>query len=157
MDDKISAYRLSALKSIQMAKYLLSTTYPMIKEPKTLFSISDHVLSSMMSSVSALLFFERSKRIIPPYHDTDESKFNAFRQHLVKKYKFEEFLAAILRIENLAKDRKKAPIEFSRNDKYVICSDQFSKIQTISEQDVKNYIKKAQDFVSKIDSVISNE
>ena len=157
MDNKISQYRHSALKSIQMAKYLLSTTYPMIKEPKTLFSISDHVLSSMMFSVSALLFYERNKRTMPPYHDNDESKINAFRRYLVKKYKFEEFLAVMQRIGNLNKERKKAPIEFSRNGKYVICSDQFSKIETISEQDVKNYIKKAQEFVSKIDGVISNE
>ena len=87
--DKLLQYRQGALKNVQMASYLLSTTYPLIKEPKTLLMISDHVFSSLMSSVSQILFFERSKRTIPPYHETDESKINSFRQYLVKKYKFE--------------------------------------------------------------------
>src|SRR5690349_3870716 len=99
----ILQYRQNALKNVQMANYLLSTTYPMIKEPKTLLSISDHVFSSFMSTVSALLAYERDKKLIPPYHDTEESKLNAFKQHLVKKYKFGEYLKAMERIRNLSK------------------------------------------------------
>ena len=105
--DNISHYRQSALKSIQMAKYLLTTTYPLIKEPKTLISISDHVFNSFMSSVSMLLLFERNKKSINPYHNTNESKLNSFKNYLVRKYKFEDYLKTIEKIENLAKEHKK--------------------------------------------------
>ncbi len=140
-----------------MAKYLLSTTYPMIKEPKTLLIISDHVFQSLISSVSALLFYERSKKSIPPYYDNNESKINSFKQHFVRRYKFEEYLAIMERIANFSKERKKSVMEFSRDRKYVVCGDQFSNIETVSEEDVKRYIRKAQEFVTKIDNVMASE
>ncbi len=152
-----SQLKQSSVKNIQMANYLLSTTYPMIREPKTLLSISNHILSSFISTVSLLLYFERQNKTIPPYHDTNESKINCFKQNLVKKYKFEEYLMLIERLVNLSKEHKNASIEFSRDRKYVICADQFSSINTISEQDVKNYIKKAKEFYAKVEGVIPNE
>lgn len=153
----ILQYRQNALKNVQMANYLLSTTYPMIKEPKTLLSISDHVFSSFMSSVSALLAYERNKKLIPPYHDTDESKLNSFKQNLVKKYKFGEYLRTMEKIKSLSTEHKNSSVEFTRDMKYVICADGFNKIQTVSEQDVKGFIREAKDFIGKMDAVISNE
>ena len=147
------SYRSSAVKSAQMADYLLSTTYKLIKEPKTLLSISEHVLSSFMSSVSALLAFERTKKTIPPYHENNESKLNCFREHVAKKYDLQQYLDTIERINYLSQEHKKAPIEFTKDKKYVICSDQFTKIETISEEDVKNYIRKAKEFVIAVDKV----
>ena len=155
--DNISNHRQSALKSINMAKYLLTTTYPLIKEPKTLLSISDHVFNSLMSSVSMLLLFERGKKTINPYYNTNESKLNSFKNNLVKKYKFEEYLNTIEKIENLAKEHKKSAVEFSRDKKFVVCDSQFKNIQIISENDVIENIKMAIDFNEKVSSVVSNE
>ncbi len=155
--DKLLQHRQSALKNVQMAAYLLSTTYPLLKEPKTLLMISNHVFSSFMSSVSAILFFERSKRTIPPYHETNESKINCFKQHLVKKHSLQEYLETIEKILNISKEHKNAAIEFSRDKKYVICADQFSKIETVSEEDVKHYVKKAKEFITKVGEIVSHE
>ena len=146
-----------AVKNVQMADYLLSTTYPLVKEPKTLILISNHVLSSFMSSVSALLAFERSQRTIPPYHDTNESKLNCFRQHIVGKYKLEEYATVIERIMRLSEKHKQAAISFSRDKKYVMCADQFSTIESISEADVKQYIRKAKEFITTVDRLVLHE
>ncbi len=148
--DTVLQHRQNALKNVQMAIYLLSTTYPLLKEPKTLLLVSDHVLSSFLSSVSSILTFERSKRSIPPYHETTESKLNSFKQYVVKKYGLENYLESIEKILNLSKQHKEATIEFTRDRKYVICADQFSTIQTVSEDDVKQYIKTAKDFIVKV-------
>jgi hypothetical protein len=146
-----------AVKNVQMASYLLSTTYPLVKEPKTLLLVANHTLSSFMSSISALLSFERSQKTIPPYHDTTESKLNCFKQNCVKKYKLEEYLTVIERIIGLSEKNKKAAISFSRDNKYVICADQFSTIETISEADVKLYIKKAKEFALKVQTMLPHE
>jgi len=140
-----------------MAKYLLNTTYPLIKEPKTLLSISDHIFNSFMSSVSMLLVSERNKKTIPPFHETTESKINSFKQNLVKKYRFEDYLNTIEIINNLSKHHKKSAVEFSRDRKFVLCDSQFKDIKIISEQDVKSFIEKAAEFNEKISSVVSNE
>ena len=155
MDDIIQS-RQSALKSIQMAKYLFTTTYPIIKEPKTLLSISDHIFNSFMSSVSMLLISERNKKLIQPYHETTESKMNAFK-NLAKKYKFEEYLETIEIINNLGKHHKTSAVEFSRDKKFVLCDSQFKDIKTVSETDVKSFIQKAMQFNEKVSSVVSNE
>ena len=155
--DKVSQARQSALKSIQMAKYLLTTTYPLIKEPKTLLSISDHVFNSFMSSVSMLLLSERNKKTIPPYHETTESKMNSFKQNLVSKYKFEDYLKTIEIINELGKKHKKSAVEFSRDKKFIMCDKKFADIKTLSEQDVKSFIQKAIEFNEKVSNLTANE
>ncbi len=140
-----------------MAKYLLNTTYPILREPKTLLSISDHVFNSFMSSVSMLLIAERNKKNIPPFHETTESKINCFKQNLVKKYKFEDYLNTIEIINNLDKNHKKSAVEFSKDRKFVICDSQFKDIKTISEDDVESFIEKAAEFNEKIISMVPNE
>ncbi len=155
--DKIIQSRQSALKSIQMAKYLLNTAYPLIKEPKTLLSISDHIFNSFMSSVSMLLISERNKKNIPPFHETTESKINSFKRNLVKKYKFEEYLQTIGIINNLNKHHKTSAVEFSIDRKFVLCDSQFKDIKTVSESDVESFIEKATEFNEKISNAVSNE
>ena len=155
--DKIVQSRQSALKSIQMAKYLLNTTYPILKEPKTLLSISDHIFNSFMSSVSMLLLAERNKKNIPPFHETTESKINSFKQNLVRKYRFEDYLNTIEAINNLSKHHISSAIEFSRDRKFVLCDSQFKDIKTVSERDVRSFIEKASEFNEKVSSVVSNE
>lgn len=154
---KLSEYRQNALKSIHMASYLLTTTYPMLKELKTLLIISNHVFQSFMLSVSQILIFERSKRAIPPYYESTESKLNSFRNYLVKKYSLQEYLEVIERIMNLSKVHKEASMEFTKDKKFVICSDQFQRIDTISEDDVRHFIKKAKEFAVKAEELTINE
>lgn len=152
--DKITEYQQESVKSVQMANYLLSTSYKLVKEPKALLSITDHVLSSFLSSVSALLLFERTKKEILPYHENDESKMNAFRK-LVPKYDLQNYMATIETIINLSQEHKKASVEFSRDNKFIICSEEFKKIETVSETDVKEYIKKAKEFTQVIGRIIN--
>jgi len=155
--ESITENRKQAVKNIQKANYMLGTTYPLLREPKTLLSVSNHALASFLSSVTALLLFERSQKLIPPFHENDESKINAFRQHVVAKHKLYEYAAVIERIRNLSQQHKKASIEFTRDNKFIICSDQFQKIETLSQEDAQNYIQKAKDFLKKVEDIISNE
>jgi hypothetical protein len=143
-----------ASKNLKMANYMLTTTYPLLNEPKVLMSINNHVLSSFMSSISALLAFERSNKNIPPYHNTTESKINCFKQHIVKKYKFENYLVVIEKMMTVNKEHEKASIAFTRDNKYVICSDQFEKIESLSKDDVKKFISNAKEFLEKIEGVV---
>lgn len=147
----------NALHEVQSAGYLLSVAYHITKEPKTLLLVADHALSSFMFSVSALLAFERAKKTILPYHDTVESKFNAFKETMVKKYNLHSYAQTIREIMELLQERKEAPVEFSKDMNYVICSDQYEKIRTVSETDVKRYIQSAKEFAAIVQSVISHE
>ena len=146
MDD-ITQYKQNAVKAIHQANFLFSTTYKMIKEPKALLSISSHVLTSFMNSVSAILAFEGV--ILAD----DEAKLQYFKKESVKKYGLQEYDTLIERISFLLQEHKKSVVEFTRGSSYVMCSDQFSKVDKISESDVQNYIKKAKEFVSVVERI----
>jgi hypothetical protein len=154
--DKIIQHHQNAIREIQTAAYLLSTTYKLIKEPKTLLPISEHVFDSFMSSVSALLLFERNKKTIQPYHDNSESKLNAFKK-LAKKYDLQNYINTIEEIMNLAKEHKKSSVEFTKDGKYVLCSQEFKRINTVSETDVRNYIKTAREFITHVERLTAHE
>ncbi len=153
----VISYKEAAMKELQMANYLISTAYRLTNETKNLLLVSNHVLSSLMNSVSAILFFERSKRAIPPYHNTQESKLRAFKEHLVKRYGLQTYYETIQKIINLSKGHENASVEFTRDNKYIMCAPQFKKIDTVSENDMKNYIKDAKEFVSHVERIIANE
>jgi hypothetical protein len=155
--DKIIAYKETAVKELQMAAYLLSTAYKMAKEPKNLLLISNHVRSSFSNSLSALLFFERSKKLIPPYHETDESKLGAFKEHLIKKYGLVEYYDIMKKLVVLPEEHKNASVEFTRNGKFVMCAPEFKKIEILSEQDVISDMRKAKEFITKIERIVVNE
>src|SRR5689334_9218982 len=100
--DETMMYKQNAVKAIYQANYLFSTTYKMIKEPKALLSISSHILSSFMHSVSAILAHEN---IIL---ESDEEKLQYFRKNLVSKYGLQEYDTLIGRIEFLQKEHKRS-------------------------------------------------
>lgn len=154
--DKLSKHKQDALKSIQKADYLMGTTYPMLKEPKTLLIISDIILSSFLSSASVLLSLERSKKTIPPYHDTTESKMSALKEYIVRKYKINEYFELMQRMLTVEQEQKQAPIQFSRDKKYVLLS-QNNKVTAVTESDVKLYIKKAKELYTLVDQLTANE
>jgi hypothetical protein len=154
--DKISENIREAEKRYQMAYYMLNKTYPLFNEPKVLLSISDHVFSSFIASVSALLAYERSKKSIPPYHNTNESKLNSFKQYLVRKYKLENHLKTIESLVALSTGHKESVIEFSRDKKFFMFGDQFKKMDTISKEDVKANIEKAKEFNEVIARMVLN-
>jgi len=145
--DETAMYKQNAVKAIYQANYLFSTTYKLIKEPKALLSISSHILSSFMHSVSAILAHEHIAL------GSDEEKLQYFRKNLVAKYGLQEYDNLIGRIEFLQKEHKQASVEFTRGSSYVMCSNQFSQINSISETDVQNYIKKAKEFVSVVERI----
>jgi len=149
-------YLSKSITELKNAKYLLSTSYKILKQPKALLSVSNHVFDSFMLSVSALLSHEKNKKSIQPYHNNTESKLNRFKE-LSKKYSLQKYESTINEIMNLSKEHKEAPVEFSRDGKYVLCSEQFKSIKTVSESDVKNYINSASEFLIQVQRLTANE
>ena len=52
-------------------------------------------------------------------------------------------------------ENKKSPVEFSKNEKYIICSDTYKTI-SISHKLVKDSLAKAKLFIDEVNSIISN-
>jgi len=146
-----------AKKNIKIADHMLSVTYPLIKDPKLLLAIIENIFLAYTNAMNAIVYYDRLFKRIPPFQDSFESRFNVFRQRCLIKHNLpRNFATEIQELKDIITEHKNSPIEFSRNDKFVICSDNY-RIKTISLNDIKNYIEKAKLFIQAMDNIVGKD
>lgn len=146
----------NAKKYIRTADHILTMTYPLIKDPKLLLAVMDNIFLALTNSISALLYVERYQRLIPPFHDNFESKFNIFKLKVLDKYKLDRsYIPFIEEIKEIITKHKAADVEFSRKDAFVICSNGYQ-MKVVSAGNVKSYVEKTKSFIQQIDELTKN-
>lgn len=151
--EKFFEARHKAKKYLRTADHILTMTYPLINDPKLLLAVMDNLFLAITNSLSTILYFERYQRLIPPFHENFESKFNLFKFKIISKYNLnKDYLQTIQEVKEIIAGHKKAPIEFSRKDMFVICSDGYQ-MQTVSINQVKNYVLKINNLIKDIETI----
>jgi len=136
-----------AINSFRVAVYVSTDTYPAVKEPKLLLAIVDDLFISMDYLMKAVL----SKKDVD-FDDQFISLFMYFKS-AAKEFGFDdEDFDHVFRIHKLIDDHKKSAVEFSRNDKFIICGDNY-KLEPIGVEDVKGYIFKSRHLLNRLESI----
>lgn len=152
--EKYEELRDIARKKIKIADHMLTMTYPMIKDPKLLLAVMENIFLALTNSIGSLLHYERNYKRVPPFQDTFVSKFNVFRQKCVGRFNIDpELVLMVQEIKDIIMQHKKSPVEFTRNDSFVICSEDY-KMKTISLEKMRNYIIKSRLFIQNISSIL---
>ena len=155
--EKYEQLRDNARKKIQIADHMLTMTYPMVKDPKLLLAVMENIFLALTNSIGSLLYYERQYKLVPPFQDTFVSKFNVFKQKCVKRHNIdEEMILLVQEIKDIIMQHKKSPVEFTRNDSFVICSEDY-RMKTISLEKMKNYISKSRLFMQHINSIVGKK
>jgi len=142
-------------QNLKVAEHMVFVTYPFVKDNKILLAVVENIFLSMTNTMGALLHYERLFRQIPPFHDNYESKLRMFKEKLVRKFRIDQKnLLAMEELKNIILDHKKSPVEFSRANKLVICSDDYS-MKTISIESVKVYLSAARQFQKDAEGIVS--
>ncbi|MBW3014993.1 hypothetical protein KY330_01075 [Candidatus Woesearchaeota archaeon] len=153
--EKYQEARDKAIKYIKTADHMLSVTYPVVKDTKLLVAVMDNIFLSLTSSMAAILYFDRLFKQIPPFHNTFESKLNMFKEKSMHLHGLDEsFIRLMMDIKEIIVQHKESPMEFSRNDKFVICNKDY-KMRTLTTVQMKEYIAKTKVFVSKMNEVVN--
>jgi len=153
--EKYEELRDIARKKIQIADHMLTMTYPMVKDPKLLLAVMENIFLALTNSIGSLLYYERNYKRVPPFQDTFVSKFNIFNQKCVRMYSIDqEMILMIKEIKDIIMQHKKSPVEFTRNDSFVICSESY-RMKTISLEKMRNYITKSKLFIQNINNIIN--
>jgi hypothetical protein len=148
--ERFQVARETARKNIRIADHMLTITYPMVKDPKLLLAVLENIFLSLTNAMGAVLYHERLFKRIPPFHDTFESKYNMFVAKVVPKYGIDRtMLNVMVEIKDILLEHKKSPVEFTRQNKFVICSDSYN-MKTISLEQLKAYIAKTKVFVEQM-------
>jgi hypothetical protein len=146
--------REEAKKKIRIADHMLFVTYPLIKDPKLLIAVIENIFLTLTNTTGYILYYERKFKNVPSFFDTFESKYRVFSEKIVEKYKIDKnYLEFLKKIRNILIAHRRSPMEFSRKDKFVICSSDY-KLEVLGVNEIKDYLEKAKSFFSLIDKII---
>ena len=140
-------YKTEAEQKLRAADHLLSTTYALVKEPKLLVSVVEHLVQSIDAAIHAVLIHEQlGIKIDGPL----EYKLDLYRRKIASKHGNDAGLIEFaMTLHALVEERKKSMVEFKRKEQWIV-SDKDFHLQSFNEQDVKNYVKKTKQYVAQL-------
>ena len=145
--EKFQESRAKAERSLKIADHMLFVTYPLIKDDKLLMSILENIFLAFTNSMGAVLYYERLFKRIPPFHDNYESKLKLFVHRVMPTYNIDRrFVDAAGKVRDLLVERKTAPVEFIKNGKFIICSQDYQ-MRAISVDMLKGFVQVAKEFI----------
>lgn len=138
----------------KLSGHILRVTYPVVKEPKVLLLSLENTFLASTNAIAALLYAERSRKAIPPFHDSFNSKYHIFTEKLskTKGFSIEEY-SYIEKMRDLLLFQKKSPVEFTRDEDFILCSDEYD-IQKVTITDTTEYLTKTTKLIKKIEMMI---
>jgi hypothetical protein len=155
--EKFQELRDSANKKLKIADYILTMTYPMVKDPKLLLAATENLFLAYSYSMSSLLYYEQIFKRIPIFPDNFSSKLEVFRNKCLERYKIDaDYIKIIKELKEIIILHKKSPLEFPRNESLIICNDSY-RMRTVSPVMVKEYVEKAKLFIKRVSTIVSKD
>lgn len=155
--EKFQELRDEAEKKLHLADHMLTMTYPMIKDPKLLLSAIESLFLAFSYGMSSVLYYERLFKRIPLFPDDFRSKFEVFKDRCSERYNLDkEYLKIMQELKEIIVAHKKSPMEFPRNDAFVICSADY-RTKVIFPNMIKIYVEKAKLFIKRVSAIVSKD
>ncbi len=147
----------NAKKHLKVADHMTYVTFPVVKDNKLMMIVMENLFLSLSNAMTALLEYELMMRRISPYGKMFDEKFEAFRNDIQHRYNFDkEQLLMIKRIKEIVVEHKRSPIEFSKDDKFVICSNSYE-MKTVTIEQMKEFLAKTKIFIEEIDYILNTK
>lgn len=154
MDEQFIEYLEASKKRLSIADHMLTQTFPLVKDPKLLLGVLNNLFLTVEFGLTAVLFHQRKFGNIPSFGESFESRLATFNQYLVEKYDFFDDVGGFLeRVSTLVDAHKQSPVEFSRQNSFVICDDNYN-IEKIEYAEMRELLSKAKKFFSSVYSII---
>ncbi len=152
--EQFQSAREDAKKNIKLADHMITVTYPLIKDSKLLLAVMENLFLAYTNAMSSILHYDRLFKRIPAFPDTFEGKFRMFRNKCMLKHNLSKnFANEIQDIREIMEEHRKSPVEFSRKDRFVICSDNYN-MKSLSPEDIRRHIEKAKLFIQAMDNIV---
>ena len=153
--EKFQELRELSKKKLKIADHMLTMTYPFVQDPKLLIAVIENLFLALTNAMGSLLYYERLFKKIPPFQDSFASKFNMFKAKCVTKYNIDtDYIMMIQELKEIIIEHRKSPVEFSKKDRFIICSEDY-KMKIISLDQLKDYIKKTKLFIQQTNNIVS--
>lgn len=138
-----------AISCFKVADHLTYVTLPLVHDNKLIITILENINLALIHGMNAVLEYEKHYKRVLLLNDGFEFRYEVFTKKIIGRYGFiKEDALLIYELRNFVKERKEAPIEFTRVNKFVICSDNY-RMKTVSIEDIKKYLLKTKTFLLK--------
>ena len=155
--ESLKTLRAQAQEKLKVADHLISTTYSLVKEPKLLVSVIENIYQALDLTVTALLEYEKNFKSIPSYEKTFDDKIEIFRRKVATKYDVSsDTIEFIVQLKKTVDEHKKASVEFSKKETFVISDNNYN-MTTLKVEDVKKTLTKARHYVDELFKIIKYE
>jgi len=146
--------RKRAQQQYDAAFYLLTVTFPTAKDPKLLMGVLYNIFSSLESTMETILLYERELHLVPTFHTSFRGKLTMFCSKSLKRNKIPpEMVTLMTHLNNILELHKKSPIEFQRDNRLIICSNDYE-LTPISLHNLREYLSKSKHFLEIADNII---
>lgn len=153
--EKFQELRDIGKNKLHIAEHMLTQTYPQLQEPKLLLAVLENVFLALSNMIGAILYYDRTFKLVPPFSDTLEAKLIIFQTKSMPRHKIDrKFINMIQEIRETLLLHKSSPVEFVRNDKIVICDNDYS-MKTVSANKIKDYIILSKEFMAITETITS--
>ena len=152
--EKFQESLLKAKKGIHREDHMLFVTYKLVNDPKLLLSAIKNIFNSLQYTVDSLLAYERLFKRIPLYPENFGSKFSILKDNCINRLNLNQsYLYLIKDIHTLLVDHKNSPVEFSRKDRFIICSSDY-RTKSISLKEIKEYLSRSKSFIKDVEVIV---
>ncbi len=137
-----------AQKTIQIVDHMVYVTFPLIKDKKILLKILKETKNAIANCINAILQYEYLHKRIDLYKDA-KANFRLFIKKCCPYYKITKKESdSIIDLFELAEKHKQSTIEFVRQEKVVILSENL-KTETITIEKIKEFLILAKSIMEK--------
>ena len=152
--EKYQLHLQESIKALQLADHITYVTYPLVKEQRLLLKIFDEIYKSVTNSINAILYYETLYKRIKLYNNTNDN-LQTFENKCAKSYNLSnEQVKKIIEIIDLNKKHKQSAMEFVKQEKVIIMSDNLS-TNTLDLQIIKDYLLLSKELLLNINKKIN--
>ncbi|MFH1511617.1 MAG: hypothetical protein ABIF10_08055 [Candidatus Woesearchaeota archaeon] len=154
--ERFQEARDKAKRNLQIADHMAYMTYSLVKDPRLLVVVMENLFLALTNAMSSVLHYERFFKRLEPFPENFEAKFTIFQNCAIKYSIDKSYLSMIRDIKEFIYEHKRSPMEFTRKDRYVICTDNY-KMKAISLDKIKRYILLTRNFLQITNSIVGKD
>lgn len=152
--EKFIEYLQEAQKIIKTIDHMAYVTFPLIKDKRLLIKILTEVKKAIAYCINAILQYEYLYKRIRLYKDA-KSNFQTFMNKSSTRFGIKNSeIKQILYVFELVEAHKASPMEFMKEDRIIILSENM-KQETINLEKIKEFIVLAKNILRKAKDTIS--
>ena len=142
-----------AEKIIRTADHMVYVSFPLIKDKRILLLLLSELKKAIINCINVILQYDYLYKRISLYSNA-KSNFEIFKNKSSKRFNItKQEIELMIWLFELEQSHKKSPMEFTKDNKVIILSDDLSQ-EIITLEEIKKFLQLSKDILKKTKTII---